>query len=83
MARKRTPQVRKPALKTTGGKSRSTGRKTTTSARSSSGTRNTVVGSRSYERRTLPELQKRAKQLGIANYSSKNKSQLIVLLRKR
>ncbi len=35
----------------------------------------------SYEDWTVPELKKRAKQLGLSGYSSKNKSQLIDALR--
>ena len=34
-----------------------------------------------YEDRTVPELKKRAKELGITNYSGKNKADLIKALR--
>ncbi|WP_194410217.1 DUF7218 family protein [Microbacterium cremeum] len=44
------------------------------------------VGSRGgsakdYDDRTVPELRKRAKELGLTGYSSKNKSELISMLR--
>ena len=35
----------------------------------------------SYESWTVPELKKRAKELGISGYSDKNKDQLVALLR--
>ncbi|WP_197382244.1 DUF7218 family protein [Mycolicibacterium mengxianglii] len=35
----------------------------------------------SYESWTVPELKKRAKELGISGYSDKNKDQLVTLLR--
>jgi hypothetical protein len=36
-----------------------------------------------YEERTVPELKKRAKELGLSGYSGKRKSELIDMLRNR